>query len=207
MAPGGFGPAERRRMIMLMTMLRCAMARYPGRFLVLLWVTIGWLSAAAAAQGGPWKDYVYSDDAFAISSPVVPTVEKQKVRLTGSSAEARVYTMPVGESGAFMVFVVTRDASDQRSDQQVLDEARVGALRAAHAIVLVQSNITLGRYRGSQIDLQASEAEGKKRMRDRFFVVGRTLYQLMAIAPAGQPLPVGTGQWLDSFRLVGEGGG
>lgn len=179
------------------------------------WAMVGCLTAAAIAQAGgsngdAWNDYIYSGDAFAISAPMTPTYAKQKVRVAGGSVEAHVYTVPAADNGAFMVFVLMRDASDRRSDQRVLDEARIGALRAANALVIVQSNIMLGPYRGSQIDLdtQNGEASGKnKRIRDRFFVVGRRLYQLMAVAPAGEPLPVGTGRWFDSFRLVGEGGG
>ncbi len=184
------------------------MWRLAARLALGLW-TFG-LLAPAAAQDSAWSDYIYSGDEFAISAPVAPKLEQQKLRIAGNRADAHIYTMPAGGSGAFMVFVTPRDASDRRSDQQVLDEARIGALRAANAIVLVQSNITLGPYRGSQIDLQTQngEASGKnKRIRDRFYVVGRRLYQLMAIAPAGEPLPVGTGRWLDSFRLIGEKGG
>ena len=189
-----------------------AMARFAARTALALGATMGLLAAAAAEIGRPnddaWNDYIYAADAFAISAPVAPTLEKQNVRVAGGSVEAHVYTVPGVDNGAFMVFVVMRDASDQRSDREVLDEARIGALRAANAIVIVQSNITLGRYRGSQIDLdtQSGQPAGKsKRIRDRFFVVGRRLYQLMAVAPAGEPLPVGTGRWFDSFRLVGEG--
>jgi hypothetical protein len=189
-----------------------AMARFAARLVLALGATVGLLAAGAAESGRPndgaWNDYIYSADAFAISAPVAPTLEKQKVRIAGGSFEAHVYTVPGVDNGAFVVFVVMRDASDQRSDREVLDEARIGALRAANAIVIVQSNITLGPYRGSQLDLdtQSGEAAGKnKRIRDRFFVVGRRLYQLMAVAPAGEPLPVGTGRWFDSFRLVGEG--
>ena len=185
-----------------------------GRFALALFAVMGCalfsIAATATAEdsalrGSAWNDYVYSDDQFAMSAPVVPTVEKQSTRVAGGSAEAHTYTMSMGDSGAFMVFVVMRNASDQRSDQEVLDQARIGALRAANAVVMVQSNATLGPYRGSQLDLESSGNAAKKRMRDRFFVVGRRLYQLMSIAPAGESLPADTERWFDSFRLVGDG--
>jgi hypothetical protein len=165
-------------------------------------------AADSASAGDAWNDYVYAVDGFAISAPVAPILEKQNIHAANGTTEGRMYAIQTGDDNAFIVSVIARGDADQRSDQQVLDEARMGALRRANAIVLVQSNISLGPYRGSQIDLETQNGEAagtNKRIRDRFFVVGRRLYQLMAVAPTGEPLPVGTGRWFDSFRLVGEG--
>jgi len=164
-------------------------------------------AVAAAAEDGNWKEYVYPGDDFAISAPAEPSLEKRTIHAAGGDSEAHVYAMPAGKNGAFMIVVNSRSDSDRRTDQEVLDEARVGVLREANAMVLVQSNVSLGRYRGAQLELESTEPGGKnKRVSDRFFVVGRKLYQLMALATPGYALPPDTERWLDSFRLVGKEG-
>jgi len=161
------------------------------------------LLGSAAAEDALWKEFVYPGDDFAISAPDEPKFENKTIHTAGGSAEAHIYAMPTGGKGAFMV-VHGRQDSDQRSDQEVLDEARVGVLREANAMVLVQSNVSLGPYRGAQLELRSTTTDGKtKRVSDRFYIVGRKLYQLVALAPAGEPLPAASERWFDSFRLLG----
>ena len=172
--------------------------------LVLLFGLMLVLSVRAAAEDVTWKEFVYPDDNFAISAPGEPTLEMKTLNTAGGSAEAHVYAMPTGGNGAFMVVVHTRRDSDQRSTQEILDEARVGVLREANAMVLVQSNVSLGPYRGAQLELRSTGTDGNtKRVSDRFYIVGRKLYQLVALAPAGEPLPAASERWFDSFRLLG----
>jgi hypothetical protein len=175
--------------------------------------TIACWGAAAVAQdgaakGAAWKDYSYPDDAFVIAAPAEPKVSREMLRVFGGSASAHIYTVKGGEQGALIVVVEDRQPADQRSDQDVLEQARLGVLATAHAIVTVQQNRTLGDHRGAQIDLEAADSGGaRKRVRDRFFVVGRRLYQIMAIGPAGDPLPADAERWFASFRLANDGDG
>jgi len=167
-------------------------------------------AAAAVAQDGAskeaaWRDYTYPADAFVIAAPVEPKQLQRTLRVFGGSAEGHIYAVKAGDKGALIVFVAQRQPSDQRSDQDVLDQARVGVLTTAHAIVSVQAKETIGDHRGAQIELEAVDGNGAhKRVRDRIFVVGRRLYQLMAITSAGEPLPADSERWFASFRLVND---
>ncbi len=172
--------------------------------------TIAYCGAAAdaqnsAAKGAAWKDYSYLDDAFVIAAPTEPKVSRELLRVFGGSTNAHIYTVKGGEQGAFIVVVEDRQSSDQRSDQDVLEQARLGVLATAHAIVTVQQNRTLDDHRGAQKAVDSGGA--RKRVRDRFFVVGRRLYQIMAIGPSGDPLPADADRWFASFRFGNDGDG
>jgi hypothetical protein len=171
-----------------------------------------WGTAAVAqndaVKARAWKEYAYPNDAFVIAAPAEPKLSREPLRVFGGSANAHIYAVKGGEQGALVVLVEDRQPSDQRSDQDVLEQARLGVLATAHAIVTVQQNRTLGDHRGAQIDLEAVDSNGaRKRVRDRFFVVGRRLYQIIAIGPAGDPLPADAERWFASFRLANDGDG
>jgi hypothetical protein len=160
---------------------------------------------AAAAQANAWKEYVYPADDFAISAPAEPKLEKQAIRVVGGTSSAHIYSVAAGEREAFMVFVYLRHRLDRRSEKEVQEQARAGALRSVNGKLTTQSDSNLGVYRGSQIELESQHPEIARknhRIRNRFYVVGRRLYQLMAIAPAGDALPAETDRWFKSFRLV-----
>jgi hypothetical protein len=175
------------------------------RRLILAIGAVSGSAAIAAAQDKAWKEYVYPEDNFAISAPAQPRVEKQTIRVVGGTSLAHIYSVSAGEHGAFMVFVYRRHRSDRRSEKEVEEQARAGALRSVSGKLTAQSEAALGIYRGSQIDLESQHPEVSRknhRIRNRFYVVGRRLYQLMAISPAGEALPAETDRWFKSFRLV-----
>jgi hypothetical protein len=174
------------------------------RFIFAICSCIAW-TATAAAQDNAWKEYAYPEDDFAISAPAEPKLDKETIRVVGGTSAAHIYSVAAGDSGAFMVFVYLRHRLDRRGEKEVQDQAREGALRSVNGKLTAQSEAAIGIYRGSQIELDSQHPEIARKnhhIRNRFYVVGRRLYQLMAIAPSGQALPADTDRWFKSFRLV-----
>jgi hypothetical protein len=174
------------------------------RSIVVMCVLLG-LPLAAAAQERTWKEYVYADDHFAISAPTEPKRETQRIRVVGGSSTAHIYSVTPDEQGALMVFVYLRNRSDRRSDREVRDDAGAGAVQSVKGKLTAKSEVVLGRYRGSLIELEAQNPEIARkghRIRNQYYVVGRRLYQIMAIAPAGDTFPAGSERWFKSFRLI-----
>jgi hypothetical protein len=174
------------------------------KLIVATGMLVGW-AVAAAAQDAAWKEYVYPEDDFAVSAPAEPKLEKQTIRVVGGTSSAHIYSVSAGERGAFMMFVYLRHRTDRRSEKEVQEQARAGALRSVNGKMTAQSELALGIYRGSQLELESQHPEIARknhRIRNRFYVVGRRLYQLMALSPAGEALPADTDRWFKSFRLV-----
>jgi hypothetical protein len=173
------------------------------RFAVMLGIVLGW-PLHAEAQERTWKEYVYPDDHFAISAPEEPKRDSQRIRVVGGTSTAHIYSIAADEHGAFMVFVYLRHRSDRRPERDVRQEAGSGALRSVKGKLLAEAELALGRYRGAELDVEEpGEAAGKgHRIRNRYYIVGRRVYQLMVIAPAGERFPAETERWFKSFRLV-----
>jgi hypothetical protein len=173
------------------------------RVVVTICLLLGW-PLAVAAQERAWKEYIYPDDQFAISAPEEPRRETQRIRVVGGTSTAHIYSIAADEHGAFMIFVYLRHRSDRRPERDVREQAGSGALRSVKGKLLAEAELALGRYRGAEIDLEEpAEAERKgHRIRNRYYIVGRRVYQLMVIAPAGERFPAETERWFKSFRLV-----
>src|ERR1700694_3421111 len=153
---------------------------------------------AVPFQNG-WKESVYPQDGFSISAPVTPKMEREKAQSAiGGNVELHYYgiTLP-GDSG-FMVVVSPLLAHDQRSPQQVLEEAKKGAVDSVNGKLISESTASLGSNPGIQIEFET----GDHHSRNRYYVVGKKLYQLASLAPQGKPIPAETDQFFGSFRLV-----
>jgi hypothetical protein len=150
-------------------------------------------------QSDGWKEYVYPQDGFSVSAPVTPKMEREKAQSAiGGNVELHYYgiTLP-GDSG-FMVVVSPLLAHDQRSPQQVLAEAKKGAVDSVNGKLISETPAPLGGNPGIQIEFEA----GDHHARNRYYVVGRKLYQLASLAPQGKPIPADTDRFFGSFRLV-----
>lgn len=82
----------------------------------------------AAAQTDTWREYVYSDDGFAMSAPTEPTLTTQPIYVVGGTADAHIYTIAAGPDTALMLFIFERHRKDRRSASQLRQQARQWAL-------------------------------------------------------------------------------
>jgi hypothetical protein len=160
--------------------------------------------ATAAAQTDTWKEYVYNDDHFAMSAPAEPTVTSQPIYVVGGTADAHIYTIAAGPDTAFMLFIFERHRKDRRNTSQLRDQSRQWALDSVNGKLRGESEVTLGKYRGTELEFEAQhpELDTSHQIRTRYFTVGRKIYHLIAIAPVGEPFPADAERWLNGFRLT-----
>ena len=166
------------------------------------------LVSAAVAQTDTWKEYVYTGDGFAIAAPAEPARNSQPIYVMGGTADAHIYTSAANSNTALMLFVYERHSKDKRSLQQIHAQAQEGALGSVNGKMRTRSELALGKYQGAEFEFEAQHPEldtKTHQVRSRYYVVGRKMYHLLAIAPIGEPFPNDADRWLKSFRLTTAG--
>jgi hypothetical protein len=164
-----------------------------------LFATFTFCAIVAFCQAGEWKEYVYAEDGFAISSPAEPRMEKRTMKPIGGEVEAHFYYFPA--PGLIMaVMYAPLLPNDKRAPEEALKGAKKG-LDLSGATVLSEKAISLGKYPGTELEVEDSQY----RQRGRFYAVERKVYTLVASWPKDKPLPAEAQRWYDSFRLVSAG--
>jgi len=163
------------------------------------------VAAASLAQTDGWQEYVYTGDGFAIAAPSEPARNAQPIYVTGGTADAHVYTSAAGSNAALMLFVFERHNNDRRSVQQIHAQAQDDALGPVKGKLRARTELALGKYRGAELEFEAQHPDLEMKthqVRSRYYVVGRKIYHLLAIAPVGEPFPTDADRWFKSFRLT-----
>jgi hypothetical protein len=167
--------------------------RYRATVLVLVFVT-----AAALAGSHEWKEYVYADDLFAISTPFPPTAEERTVKTKFGLVVARYYSVSLGGDSGLMLTASEQHPDDHRTPPQMFSEAKQRSLAGIGAKPVSEVPVSLEGNAGVQVEFESLKYRG----RIRYFVVGRRFYQLMSVAPTGKEVAPETDRFFDSFRLI-----
>jgi hypothetical protein len=139
----------------------------------------------AFCQAGEWKEYVYAEDGFAISSPVEPRIEKRTMKLIGGEVEAHFYYFPA--PGLIMAVMY---APLLPNDKRAPEEALKGAKKSLDTSGATELEVEDSQYR----------------QRGRFYAVERKIFTLVVSWPKDKPIPAEAERWCESFRLVSGGG-
>ena len=153
----------------------------------------------AFCQTSEWKEYVYAEDGFAISSPVEPHIEKRTLKPVAGEVEAHFYFTPLPGS-QMVVMYAPLHPSDKRTTEQALNDAKAG-IALSGARLISEKTISIGKYPG--IELEAEDAQYLQR--GRFYAVERRMYTLAVSWPKDKPIPAEAQRWYDSFRIVSVG--
>jgi hypothetical protein len=153
----------------------------------------------AFCQAGEWKEYVYAEDSFAISSPLEPRIEKRTMKPVAGEVEAHFYFIPL-QNSQMVVMYAPLHPNDKRTPEQALNDAKKG-ITLSGATLISEKTISIGKYPG--IELEAEDAQS--RQRGRFYAVERKMYTLAVSWPKDKPFPAEAQRWYDSFRLVSAG--
>lgn len=160
---------------------------------------IALLSTALVFQANGWKEYAYPQDGFSIAAPVTPKMEREKAQAAvGGNVELHYYGIMLADNAGFMVVVSPLLPNDERNHQQILEDAKKGAIDSVNGKLVSESPASMDKNPGVQIEFEA----GNQHSRNRYYVVGRRLYQLAALAPRDKPIPADTDRFFSSFRLI-----
>ncbi len=156
--------------------------------------------AFSSPEAPEWKQYVYEEDGFAISAPAEPGFRRSTAIVGPGEVEQHFYSVSLGDDSGWMAIAYTLDPEDERRPEQILAEKRDSALESVHGKLISEMPILLDGYIGLQVELESD----KYRARNRYFAVGRRMYELLSIAPMEKPIHKETDRFYRSFRLVGQ---
>ena len=166
-----------------------------------LGLALSLLFGAAQADLPPdWKIVVSKAGGFVVAMPKNPTESKKKVATATGHLEVFLL-VALGENDATMVVSYCDYAEEELKGnlEKRLDHARDGAVNGARGKLQSEKRAQLidGEvlYPGRDIVI---EKGGAVVARMRIFLVGRRLYQVMAL---GNTSPRQAGAFMDSFRL------
>jgi hypothetical protein len=156
------------------------------------------LAVIAPAQTEPWKQYSFSDDGFAATYPSAPPdLQKKSVQTSAGYFEIRSYSAQTGETALIVAVCDYGNAVAGKTSDQMLLGAKKSTLSNSASRLVSEKKITLGTNPGLQFEAENSAAH----FTVRIYLVGTTLYQILAVSPINRPFNE-TARFLDSFQLV-----
>ena len=134
---------------------------------------------------------------FSVDAPgkLIESVQQTPTKL--GPIEAHAFLLDLGASGALMVMCNEFPADHSYDPPKVLDGALKGGVDSFKGRIDWQHPLNLNGTPG----VEARLLSDKFVVQIRIYLAGRRLYQLMAIAPLGQDLPLGSTRFFDSFRF------
>ena len=152
-----------------------------------------------------WTTTASKDGGFVVAMPGQPTETVSAVKLPVGSLQVHVWTVARGRDTAFIVCYsdYPEDFIKAKSADAVLDGARDGAVSETKGQLLNEVHIDLKGYSGR--DITIAVAAGKGASRDRMFLVGRRLYQLLVGTVPSEVRSAEVERFFKSFRLTGNG--
>ena len=158
-------------------------------------ITLMIVSAAMAQnnKAGPWKEYAYSQDGFAITAPSPPA----EIHLDPNSPEVVVYAWHRAEN----ITITIRAAHRQQDCAQVLEKAKEGLPKNSDQPVTPGSikDITLQGNAG--LEYEYKYRAGRKAF-ERLYCTPEMTFALTISSASSLPRPATAIRMLNSFRLV-----
>jgi hypothetical protein len=150
-----------------------------------------------------WKRVAPDGAGFAVYMPDEPKEEKQQIRSGGGTLELTKHVVSLDDDGAYVVMYSDLPAGRTAEADRLFQAARDRVVQSLRGELLGDSRVQLGDLAGREIQVQAARGI---LIRQRMFVSGNRLYQVIAAGPRMFTNSPDVGNYLRSFRLVsGEG--
>ncbi|MBX6314389.1 MAG: hypothetical protein IRY99_15970 [Isosphaeraceae bacterium] len=163
------------------------------------------LNSDERGEQGPrsaWKEFTPQDGIFAVRLPGEPTEKKQTLESNLGPLENVQYLASSGRV-AYMVTSVAYPVAPPRA-KALLDGTRDGVVKVAQGRLLLEKPITLGRHPGRELTIEVPLGDHPKAglQHCRIFLVGRRVYELIAVTPKEMPATEEIEAFFRSFRLL-----
>jgi TonB family protein len=142
-----------------------------------------------------WKEYVFAEDFFKVSSPTIPLFEKRTHVFIHGETEEHRYSM-VSKGIRYTIEYEPMLVSDHRSPKQLLADLKKRFARSA--LPNTEKSISLGKYPG--IEMESEDASTHSRY--RAYVANHRLYIVIATVFKGAPFPEDLKRWDASLELL-----
>jgi hypothetical protein len=157
-------------------------------------------SVTACAQK-KWTVLESKEGQFSVSMPGSPTETSRILNASFGEILAHFWILRLGDSAFSVVYSDYPEGYvREQGPKMVLDSSRDGAVEGTQGTLLTEFIVKLGSYPGREIKIAV--ANGEATSRDRFFLVGRRLYQLVVASPKAQSYSPDIGRFFESFKLL-----
>lgn len=154
-----------------------------------------------AVQDEPsWKVYTYKNGGFAAAFPKMPTESTQRVKSATGELKVHLYVAEGSGEVSYVVSWTDLPAKEARkgTEQKRLDFAQGGAVSSSRGKLRSSTKRTIDGHPGRELII---DGPGESSVRVRLYVVGRRLFQVLAVGP-GSAASRQALHFLDSFRLI-----
>lgn len=167
----------------------------------MLWSLTLPLLLGAAQESPGWKTFTSKEGGFTVSLPCTPAEERQRVQTATGHLDVVVFVAEGPNETSYVVGYSDLPAAEVKpgSEKRRLDFARDGAVAKARGTLRSERLFEQAGHPGRELVIEQKTGTV---VRLRILVVGRRLYQIMAVGPGSvvQHRDGGT-FFLDSFRL------
>jgi hypothetical protein len=157
--------------------------------------------SAQNAQSNEWKEHIYSDEGFAITTPSEPVLQKETKETPVGAVEAHNYVVDLGNDCGVAINATDFKIAQGIDTKMVLEASKNGTAESMNGKITSEKEIMLGKNPGIQFELETES----NHMLARYFFISGKLFALISIAPRSTPISPKTDRIFDSFRLVSVG--
>lgn len=146
--------------------------------------------------------YDSSSGRFTIDFPGKPKEQSQTVQTPVGSIAVHII-MYESRSAAYGVTYSDFPAShiESSSVDEILDGACQGAARNIGGTIISQKPISIGNHPGQEVKVAASTSGKKVEVRNRIYLVGNRLYQVVVTSTPGDTEDSTANKFVNSFKL------
>jgi hypothetical protein len=155
---------------------------------------------AAASQA--WVTHECPQGGYSLLMPGTPTEEESPGNPAIALLGGHMSILDKGDGRAYMA-KCSRFSAERSDVKKELDAARDNIVVALGGTLRTQKDIQIAESPGRELVLSLPD---KTAMRTRYFLVGKNLFQIMAVVPQGQESSSETNSFFDSFKLLADGG-
>jgi hypothetical protein len=161
------------------------------------------LVVLVGCQQPAWKEFSSSEGAFSILMPGTPTEQIRTVKKLSGPVNVHMFLVEEGDVAYAVAYSDHPDTFVQeRTPDLILDDVRDGAVANAHGKLVRESIVALNGHQGRELDIES--AGGKVTIKNRIFLVGRRIYQVMAVTPRENTSPQDVNKFFESFALQSQ---
>jgi hypothetical protein len=174
------------------------------KIVVMIAIILTVFPLTACGPAGP-QEFTSEEGGFSVASPLPLEESSQSIDTTLGPIEVHFFMAEEG-SRAYMVGYsdYPQDFVDQSDPEAMLDGARDGAVGNINGKLVSEIKVLLeDRYPGREIVVTAmvdNDQEGT--LKERMFLVGNRLYQIMVIAPSGEMSVQEMNEFINSLELL-----
>lgn len=156
-----------------------------------------------AACAAKWE--TLSEGGFTVQMPGTPNKQSQSINTAVGPVTINMYTVETkGEAFIVAYSDYPEAAASQADPQQLLNNARDGAVRNVNGKITSERSVTLNGKPGKEIIGDGSLASQEGTFVARIYWVSPRIYQALYVRPKGSAASENGNKFLDSFQLTGK---